>query len=994
MSVRVRGDEGVVRRHAGRVYAFASERRPGFVAVVAYVACELAIWRPGISFGVTVGVVGSSRSSDYQVAAWSLEWWPWAILHGLNPLHTGLLWAPSGYSTTWITSVPVLSLLAAPVTLLAGPLVSYNLLMLAAPPCAALACYALCRDLCDRFWPALLGGFLFGFSPYVLAQAVAQHLNLVMVWPLPLLVLIAVRYCRGQMSRRRAIAGSAALLLFLFGSSLELFATSVVLGGTVLAVALVFGRDLRVRLAELALCLGAACAIVLAVAAPFVWLTLGTSRPPLPFAPEQYATDLANVLVPTRITLGGATSFATGFSRHFVGNLGERDGYLGVPLVAVCLVAAWRDWHRRAWIAATAAAVALALSLGPALVIAGRTVVDLPFALDRLPALTLVLPSRLAVFVILAAICLVVPWLARSGLPGLRIALGIAIALSLTPRVGDLTGARAEAKADRAGVPAVEWAMPQAASAFVRIARGFAPHTTVLALPFGGLSPASFWQAETGMRFRIAGGYTPFPPMSLATDPLIQGFLRNSAPPLSVYRLRAYLLRTDTRVVLVQPASRAWLEIVRAATRVRPRLIAGTYMFAVDTRRVRSLLVRPLIPLRARGGFALSPRATPVASLSAAGDSRVAVVAWLTWDWQTRHVIVQASTRAGAWVPAETLSDRGVEASKLDVAVGGRRAIVSWIEAYHGVAILRVAEYRRGRWHRIRLPQNASVAMQASVAAAADGTAAVAWTVQADARLVLRAARIDRSGQPSAVRDLSTPPHSVEAFTVTAGIRRLAVAWRERDSTNSSLLAATLPAAARTWNQPTVLAAGPELGTPIIRDGRFGPVVVWTRHGSTGAGLHAARIDQRGQAGRQFALVVPRRAQRIATPGVTATADGVLIAWCASAFQHASLRVALITATAVHPTARPLASCSGTSPHLLRVGNHIVVNASRVPRLYELTRQLRCTRMDAVHTAGAYRLVASSLGINAVSAAGSANGAVAVRGLAWPEPDDPPCQPR
>ena len=472
MSVGVRGDEGVVRRHAGRVYAFASERRPAFVAVVAYVACELAIWRPGISFGVTVGVVGSSRSSDYQVAAWSLEWWPWAILHGLNPLHTGLLWAPSGYSTTWITSVPVLSLLAAPVTLLAGPLVSYNLLMLAAPPCAALACYALCRDLCDRFWPALLGGFLFGFSPYVLAQAVAQHLNLVMVWPLPLLVLIAVRYCRGQMSRRRAIAGSAALLLFLFGSSLELFATSVVLGGTVLAVALVFGRDLRVRLAELALCLGAASAIVLAVAAPFVWLTLGTSRPPLPFAPEQYATDLANVLVPTRITLGGATSFATGFSRHFVGNLGERDGYLGVPLVAVCLVAAWRDWHRRAWIAATAVAVALALSLGPALVVAGRTVVDLPFALDRLPALTLVLPSRLAVFVILAAICLVVPWLARSGLPGLRIALGIAIALSLTPRVGDLTGARAEAKADRAGVPAVEWAMPQAASGFVRIATG------------------------------------------------------------------------------------------------------------------------------------------------------------------------------------------------------------------------------------------------------------------------------------------------------------------------------------------------------------------------------------------------------------------------------------------------------------------------------------------------------------------------------------------
>jgi hypothetical protein len=66
--------------------------------------------------------------------------------------------------------------------------VSYNLLMLAAPPCAALACYALCRELSERFWP------------------------------LPLLVLIAVRYCRARISSRRAIATSATLLLFVFGS--------------------------------------------------------------------------------------------------------------------------------------------------------------------------------------------------------------------------------------------------------------------------------------------------------------------------------------------------------------------------------------------------------------------------------------------------------------------------------------------------------------------------------------------------------------------------------------------------------------------------------------------------------------------------------------------------------------------------------------------------------------------------------------------------------
>ena len=983
-----------MRRRLGRLSLLAAKRRPALAALLAYVACEIAIWRPGISFGVTVGVVGSTPSSDYQVATWSLEWWPWAILHGHDPLHTALLWAPSGYSTTWITSVPVLALLAAPVTLLAGPLVSYNLLMLAAPPCAALACYALCRELCGRFWPALLGGFLFGFSPYLLAQAVSQHLNLVMVWPLPLLVLVAVRHCRGRLSSRRAIAMSAGLLLFLFGSSLELFATSVVVGGLVLAVALVFEGSLRLRLLELAFCLASASVIVLAIAAPFVWLTLGTSRPPLPYAPEQYATDLANILVPTRLTLGGTTSFARGFSSHFVGNLGERGGYLGLPLAAVCLIAAWRDWHRRAWIAATAVVVTLALSLGPALVVAGRTVADLPFALDRLPAMALVLPSRLAVFVVLAAICLAVPWLARSGMPALRVAIGVAIALSFMPQLGDLTGARAEAKADRAGVPALAWEMPRAATAFVPVARGFAPQTTVLALPFGGLSPASFWQAETDMRFRIAGGYTPFAPAGLATDPLVQGFLRNSVPPLSIYRLRAYLLRTDTRIVLVQAAARAWGEVVRAATDVRPRRIAGTDVFAVDAHRLRRLLTRPRIPIRPRRGFALSPRATPIASLSAASDSRVAVAAWLTWDWRTRHVIVQASTRSGAWREAETLSDPGVEASKLSIAVGGRRTIVSWIEARNGAATLRVAEYRGGRWRRMRPPQDGAVATDAQVAAAPDGTAAVAWTVEAGARLVLHAMRIDASGRLSAVRDLSAPPHSVDAFTVAASTRQMAVAWRESDSTSSSLLATTLPARSRAWSRPTLVATGPGLTTPFVSNGRFGPVVVWTSNGSADAGLHATRIDRRGQAGAPLALAVPRRGQRIATPGVTVTAAGVLVAWCANTSPRPALWVALITARGVERGAHPLASCSGTEPHMLQVGGRTVLNASRVPRLYALTRRLHCTRLDSVRTAGAYRLVASRLGLEAVSAGGSASSRVVVHALVRPELNDRPCRPR
>src|SRR5690348_11505561 len=78
--------------------------------------------------------VGLNPAFDFQVMTWSLEWWPWALQHGVNPLHTQLLWPPEGFSTLWMTTIPAPALLALPITLVAGPLLAYNLLMLAAVP--------------------------------------------------------------------------------------------------------------------------------------------------------------------------------------------------------------------------------------------------------------------------------------------------------------------------------------------------------------------------------------------------------------------------------------------------------------------------------------------------------------------------------------------------------------------------------------------------------------------------------------------------------------------------------------------------------------------------------------------------------------------------------------------------------------------------------------------------------------------------------------------
>ena len=104
---------------------------------------------------------------DPQIFVWSFAWWPHAILHGLNPFFTHAIWEPDGYNLTWVTSVPGLALAFAPVTLLFGPILAYNLASILMPALAAWAAFLLCRRLTGAIWPSLVGGYLFGFSAYL-----------------------------------------------------------------------------------------------------------------------------------------------------------------------------------------------------------------------------------------------------------------------------------------------------------------------------------------------------------------------------------------------------------------------------------------------------------------------------------------------------------------------------------------------------------------------------------------------------------------------------------------------------------------------------------------------------------------------------------------------------------------------------------------------------------------------------------------------------------
>ncbi len=107
-----------------------------------------------------------------------------------------------------------------PVTALFGPIFSYNVVSIASPALAAFTAYLLCRR-GRRELPAVVGGYLFGFSSYEFGQLLG-HLNLTLIFLIPVMVHLALRRIDREISRRYYVLAMALVLILQAGLSTEL----------------------------------------------------------------------------------------------------------------------------------------------------------------------------------------------------------------------------------------------------------------------------------------------------------------------------------------------------------------------------------------------------------------------------------------------------------------------------------------------------------------------------------------------------------------------------------------------------------------------------------------------------------------------------------------------------------------------------------------------------------------------------------------------------
>jgi hypothetical protein len=509
--------------------------------------------------------------SDPSVYMWSLVWWPHALVHGMDPLFTHLVWAPQGIDLAWTTTVPGASILAWPVTAWLGPVAAFNLWMLLAPALAGWTAYLLFRHVTGAFWPSVVGGYLFGFSSYELAEMTA-HLNLALIFPVPLAVLLVLLRIEGRLKPLPFVlllAGTVALQL---SFSIEILFTLTLFGGLVGLLALALVPSVRERLLRTAGWTAVSYLVAAAVLAPFVLaLAHGSGFVPRTWH-SKYTTDLLNLVVPTRTALL-APPTAGGIAKRFAAGLSEEGGYLGPLLLLVALFAARAGGTRTGKLLLGSLGLILIASLGPGLRVGGVERFSLPWAVtERLPLVRMALPARFMVHAWLVLGLVAAVWLATSSpRPWARWGKWAVAGLCLAALLPNLALPLWNARADTPAFFATDLHR-----------RYLEPGRNTLVIPFASNGFSMLWQAETDMAFPLAGGYIACAiPHEYRRWAMVATFLSKRRLPGYEDQLRAFLGHLDVANIVVDPRAEGPWATVFSAIPVQPVEVGGILYYRV-----------------------------------------------------------------------------------------------------------------------------------------------------------------------------------------------------------------------------------------------------------------------------------------------------------------------------------------------------------------------------------------------------------------------------
>ncbi|HUC86981.1 MAG TPA: hypothetical protein VMR75_01455 [Candidatus Saccharimonadales bacterium] len=462
---------------------------------------------------------------------------------------TNYVWYPAGYNLAWTTSIPAVALIMTPVTLLLNANASFNILALLAPVLSATACFYLVHYVTKKFFPALVAGYVFGFSSYELGQLLG-HLNLYLTFLIPLAILVFLLRIDRKLSKLAYIALLSVITVGLFGTSIEIFTTFAVFAGlSIIIFYLVLGKAERKAIKST---LRDSCwsfVISLAILSPYLYFLIRGYglQPGVLNSPLIFSANLLNYVIPTPLTLIGSAHFSK-ISANFSGNFSETGAYLGIPLVLILAYYVIRSWRKNYVKALAAILVVLIISsLGPRLHVSGAAAsIPLPWLLaTHLPFLKFALPTRFTLYVSLVAAIMMGLWLSQEGSTSrtiLKYLVALIAIVALLPNTSQY-----------------DWKTITVPPIFTKAvaSRYIKQDEAIAVLPYGSDGSSMYYQYTSGMRFKQSGGYigTAAAPFTEQFEQPGPNFTNELAAFCSKYKLTKIIYTRQTSPVLVKALS-------------------------------------------------------------------------------------------------------------------------------------------------------------------------------------------------------------------------------------------------------------------------------------------------------------------------------------------------------------------------------------------------------------------------------------------------------
>lgn len=380
--------------------------------LVAVVALALGVWVTQGLWSEPYTHVLQENVGDQAFFEWLLGYGRYLTVHGGDPFFSTMLNAPVGVNLAANTSITVYIVLFAPLTMLAGPQVSYVAILTLNLSGAAFAWYFfLQRHLVRHRAAAALAGLFAGFAPGFISHA-NGHLNWTAGWVAPVVIWWVLKLRqpgRWKWLRNGAVLGVllavgfsiAAEGLFFVALASMVFVVAWSASRATFAEARAAAPRVLGALVVTAVFAGGLLAYPLYMhfAGPQTFTGTG-------FNQRHYAEDIAAYVGFASRSLAGWAGLDSG---SLDPNSTEQTSFFGVPLLVLIVFAIGTLWSRaspgrRATLRALfiTGGVFMVLSFGPRLKILGDTTdIPLPYALlMRLPLFNSALPARFALVVV------------------------------------------------------------------------------------------------------------------------------------------------------------------------------------------------------------------------------------------------------------------------------------------------------------------------------------------------------------------------------------------------------------------------------------------------------------------------------------------------------------------------------------------------------------------------------------------------------------------